>query len=99
VVASYARAIESRDIAELRRAYPGMTPAQRSAFEAFFRETRSLQATLAVSDLQVDGSTAEARLSGTYQYVTTTGATESRPVSFRATLTQDGGAWKLMTVR
>jgi serine/threonine-protein kinase len=99
IIASYARAIESRDIAELRRAYPGMTADQRRAFEDFFRSTRSLRAVLAVSDLQVDDPTAEARLTGTYEYVTTAGNTEHRPVSFRATLRREGEAWKLMVVR
>jgi serine/threonine-protein kinase len=99
VLGSYARAIESRDIAELRRVYPGMTADQRRAFEDFFRSTRSLRANLATSDLQVDGSTAEARLSGTYEYVTTAGATERRNVSFRVTLRHEGDAWKLMVVR
>lgn len=99
VIAAYARAIESRNIAELRRVYPGMAADQRRAFEDFFRSTRSLRAALSVSDLQVDGTTAEARLAGTYEYVTTAGATERRPVSFRATLHHDGGVWKLMAVR
>jgi eukaryotic-like serine/threonine-protein kinase len=99
VIASYARAIESRDITELRRVYPGMTTAQRTAFEDFFRATRSLHAALAVGDLQVDGSSAEARLSGTYEYVTTAGKAERLPVAFRATLHHDGNAWKLMVVR
>jgi serine/threonine-protein kinase len=99
IIASYARAIESRDIAELRRAYPGMTTDQRRAFEDFFGSTRSLRAALAVSDLQVDGASAEARLTGTYEYVTTAGNTERRPVSFRATLRREGEAWKLMVVR
>jgi hypothetical protein len=99
VIASYARAIESRDIAELRRVYPAMTADQRRAFEDFFRSTRSLHATLAVSDLQVVGAKADARLAGVYEYVTTAGATQRQPVAFRATLQRDGGAWKLMAVR
>ena len=99
VVAAYARAIESRDIATLRRAYPGMTDAQRSAFEGFFRDTRSLNASLGVSGLEVNGSTAEARLTGTYEFVTSSGTPERRPVSFRASLVNEGGVWKLMMVR
>jgi hypothetical protein len=99
VIASYARAIESRDIAELRRVYPSITAAQRTAFEDFFRSTRSLSAVLAVSDLQVDGTNAEARVTGSYQFVTTAGATQRQPASFRATLRYEGGAWKLVAVR
>ena len=99
VIGAYARAIESRNIAELRRIYPTMSADQRRAFEDFFRSTRSLRAALAVTDLQVDGATAEARLAGTYEYITTAGTTERQPVSFRATLQNDAGAWKLVAVR
>jgi hypothetical protein len=99
VIGAYARAIESRNITELRRIYPTMSADQRRAFEDFFRSTRSLRAALSVTDLQVDGATAEARLTGTYEYVTTAGATERQPVSFRATLHNDAGAWKLVAVR
>ena len=99
VIAAYARAIESRSIADLRRIYPAMTADQRRAFEDFFRSTRSLRAALSVNDLQVEGTTAEARLTGTYEYITSAGATERQPVSFRATLHNDAGAWKLVAVR
>jgi serine/threonine-protein kinase len=99
VVAAYARALESRDIAELRRVYPSMTAEQRRAFEEFFRSTRSLDAALSVSGLQVDGSTAEAQLTGTFNYVTTAGVTERRPVSFRAALRREGSSWTLVAVR
>ena len=99
VVAAYARALDSRNIAEMQRVYPGMTTSQRRAFEDFFRSTRSLNATLAVSSLQVDGMSAEAHLTGTYVYVTTDGATERRPVAFHATLRRESGAWRLVAVR
>jgi serine/threonine protein kinase len=99
VVAAYARALESRDIGELRRVYPSMTSEQRSAFEDFFRSTRSLQATLSVAGLQIDGSSAEANLTGSFDYVTTAGAAEHRPVSFRAALRREGSTWMLVAVR
>jgi hypothetical protein len=99
VVAGYARALESRDIAELRRVYPSMTSDQRNAFEDFFRSTRSLQAALSVTGLQVDGATAEAQLTGSFDYVTTAGVAEHRPVSFRAALRREGNAWTLLAVR
>jgi len=99
VVAAYARALESRDIDELRRVYPSMSTAQRSAFEDFFRSTRSLRAALSVSDLQVDGSSADAQLVGSFNYITSAGVAEQRPVSFRASLRRDGTVWKLVAVR
>ena len=99
VIAAYARALESRDIGELRRVYPSMTADQRRAFEEFFRSTRSLDASLSVASLQVDGATAEAQLTGSFNYVTTGGVTERRPVSFRAALRREGSAWTLVAVR
>jgi hypothetical protein len=99
VVAAYARALESRDIDELRRVYPSMSAAQRSAFEDFFRSTRSLRAALSVSELQIDGSSADAQLVGSFNYITSAGVAEQRPVSFRAALRRDGTVWKLVAVR
>src|SRR5262245_64796509 len=43
VISDYARAIESRDIAELKRVYPGITRQQQQAFSDFFSSIRSLQ--------------------------------------------------------
>jgi serine/threonine-protein kinase len=99
VIGAYARALESRDIDELRRVYPSMTDTQRRAFEDFFRSTRSLRATLSVGALQVDGSNADAQLSGVYNYITVAGIAQQQPVSFRASLRRDAGAWKLVAVR
>jgi serine/threonine-protein kinase len=99
VVTAYARALESRDIAELRRVFPGMTASQQRAFEDFFRATRSLRASLTASDLTVSGATATARLVGTYDYVTSDGTSERRAVSFQAAFRRDDGAWRLTAVR
>ena len=99
VIAAYARALESRDIDELRRVYPTMSASQRSAFQDFFRSTRSLRATLSVGALQIDGPSAEAQLTGFFDYMTSAGVAEQRPVSFRASLHRDGNVWKLVAVR
>jgi eukaryotic-like serine/threonine-protein kinase len=98
-VADYARAIEARDIAALRRVYPGMTPSQQSAFEDFFRSVRTLRAGFTTSNLQVDGNTAEARLSGTYDFVTGTGQTEHQPLTLQATLKREASGWRFVSIR
>ncbi len=98
-VAAYARAIESRDVVEVRRAYPGITSAQASGFEQFFGTLRSLHATFAADGIDVTGNSAEAKLVGEYDYVTSAGKSEKQPVSFQATFRRDGGTWKLMSVR
>ena len=98
-VAAYARAIESRDIAEVRRAYPGITPAQATGFEQFFTSVRSLRATFSLSSVDVNGATAEGKLAGAYDYLTTAGKTERQPVSFQASFRREAGGWKLASVR
>ncbi|HET7456447.1 MAG TPA: serine/threonine-protein kinase [Gemmatimonadaceae bacterium] len=100
VVAAYARAIESRDIAEVRRAYPGLTETQQRGFEQFFAAARSLRVSFQLSgvDAPAGATTAEANLVGSYDYVAE-GKNEHQPVSFHASLRREGGAWKLTSVR
>ena len=99
VVAAYARAIESRDIGAVRRAYPGITSDQARGFEQFFQSARSINVTFRVNDLDVSGNSADARLVGSYQYVGSDGKSERQPVSFSASLRNDSGAWRLIAVR
>ena len=98
VIAAYARAIESRDVSEVRRAYPGLTTEQQRGFEQFFEAARSLRASFAVTDLQVSGPSAEAHLVGAYDYEAN-GKREHQPVSFQASLRHDVGKWRLVSVR
>jgi eukaryotic-like serine/threonine-protein kinase len=98
IIGAYARALESLDLNELRRVYPAMSAQQRNAFADFFRSIRTLKATLSVAGLQVDGASAEAQVTGTFDYVTTSGSTEQRNVRFVATLRRDRGVWALASV-
>jgi serine/threonine protein kinase len=99
VVDAYARAIESRDLADLRRVYSTMTADQSSAFGDFFKNTRTLRAALATKSIRVDGTKAVAHVTGTYEFTTTTGRTQTQPVAFDAELRREGGAWKLFAIR
>jgi serine/threonine-protein kinase len=98
-VQAYARAIESRDVGAIRRVYPGLTSEQQRGFEQFFQSTRSINVTFRVTNVEAAGSSADARLVGTYEYVTTAGQSQREPVSFAATLRHEGGQWKLVSVR
>ena len=98
VVAAYARAIESRDIGAVRRAYPGLTSDQARGFEQFFESARSINVTFRVVGLETSGNSADARLVGTYEYVSGS-RTERQPVSFAAALRNDGSSWRLVSVR
>ena len=99
VVARYARAIESRDVSELRQLYPAMSAAQASSFDDFFRSVRSLRATFSVTSLQVEGATADARLSGAYDFITSNGRNEHQPLTLTAALRRDGGTWRFVSIR
>ena len=99
VIDAYGRAIESRDMAELRRVYATITSDQASAFSDFFKSTRELRATLAVKSVQVDGDRATARVAGTYEFTTSAGHAQQQAVTFEADLRHDSGVWKLVAVR
>jgi hypothetical protein len=98
-VQAYAHAIESRDVAAVRRAYPGMTPAQQRGWEQFFDYARTLRVSYAVSGVDANGATAEVRVTGAYDFTTAAGKRERQPVSFSATVRHDGSAWRLVAVR
>jgi serine/threonine-protein kinase len=98
-VAAYARAIESRDLGAVRRANPGLTATQQNGFEQFFKAVRSLRATFTVASTDVNGATAEARLTGAYDFVTTSGQSVNQPLNFQASLRREGGTWRLVAVK
>jgi hypothetical protein len=99
-IAAFASAIESRNVDNIRRVYPGMTPLQQRGWEQFFETVRDVKAQLAVGTLDVANGAADARVSGTYAYRNnSTGRAEVQPVSFRATLRREGGGWRIIQVR
>ncbi|MGZ8455322.1 MAG: hypothetical protein ACXWZ4_01795 [Gemmatirosa sp.] len=98
-VARYARAISGRDLAAVRAAYPNITTAQEQNFERFFASVRELRATFTLRNLDVSGTTADARLNGVYEFVTSAGQRERSPVNFQAAFRRDGGSWVLSAVR
>jgi serine/threonine protein kinase len=96
---AYARAIESRDVAAIRRVYPGLTAEQQRGFEQFFQSARRINVTFRVANVEGSGATADARLSGTYEYESSSGKMERQPVSFAATLRREGAGWRLVSLR
>ena len=98
VVQSYARAIESRDVEAVRRAYPGLSSAQQRGFVQFFQATRALQVSFSIARLTMTDSSADARVTGTYEYATSRGETRE-PVAFDATLRKESGVWRLVEVK
>jgi len=100
VIDDYARALESRDVSQVRRAYPGLTSSQQQSWQDFFQSVRNLKAGLTVTAVRLSGFTAETIVSGVYEYDNaTTGRAERRPVTFRAILVVDSVGWRLTTIR
>jgi hypothetical protein len=98
--ADYAAAIESQNVGSLRRVYPAMSAAQQQGWEQFFGSVRDVKAALSLSQLDVQGSGAEAQAVGSYTYLNTSShRTEQRPVLFHVTFRRDTGGWRITQVR
>jgi hypothetical protein len=98
-IANYARALESRDTAQVRRANPGLTAAQQKAWDDLFKAVRNLKANLSVTTIDVKGVTADAIVTALYEFDNaTTGRVERRPGTFRASFVSDSAGWRLAAI-
>jgi hypothetical protein len=100
LVASYAAAIEKRDIAAIRRVYPGLTPSQQQDWSRFFETVQDVAVTLHIAKLDVADSAADADLTGEYVYDNlSTHRSVRQAVTFHTTLRRNAGIWKMVTIR
>jgi hypothetical protein len=100
LISSYGRAIEARDISAIRQLYPSITGTQQRDWQQFFGAVQNVRATLAITQLDITGATAEARVSGTYRYEnSSTRRSEEQPVSFHASLLRDGATWRIASIK
>src|SRR6059058_1173179 len=100
LIEDYARALESRDLAEIRRVYPGLTSVEQGTFSQFFGSVTDLKAGLTINRLIIAGGSADAFVSGVYEYRDSkTGRSRRDTTSFRATLLQDSTGWHLTAIR
>jgi serine/threonine-protein kinase len=98
-IANYARALESRDTAQVRRANPGLTAAQQKGWDDLFKAVRNLKADLRVTTIDVKGVTADAIVNALYEFDNaTTGRIERRPGTFRASFVSDSAGWHLNAI-
>jgi len=96
-ILAFGRAIESRDIAELRRVYPGMTQAQEQAYAGLFRNVRRFTVALTVDRaLDVQGSVARATGTARYHYFEPRDLERTFPYS--AALEYVSGGWRLTSM-
>jgi serine/threonine protein kinase len=98
-IANYARALESRDTAQVRRANPGLTAAQEKGWEDLFKAVRNLKATLRVATIDVKSGTADVLVNALYEFDNaTTGRVERRPGTFHASFVSDSAGWRLNAI-
>jgi hypothetical protein len=100
VLAAYESAIESGDLARIRRAYPGLTPQQQSSWEGFFRSARNFRATFATTRFEPADDAAEILIEALYEYDNrSTSRPERHTIQLRMTVRRnDDGAWRLTAV-
>ena len=99
-LAEYAAAIESQSLGSIRRVYPAMSAAQQRGWEQFFGAVRDVKAALSLSQLDVQGGTADAQAVGSYTYLnTSTRRTEQRPASFHVAFRRDAAGWRIAEIR
>ncbi len=100
VVDSYARALESRDIAQVRRVHHGLTSEQERQLRSALDVMRDLKANLRITSLEEAGDRATADVSGTYTfYNASTRREEQAPVTFRAIFERGPDGWRLTQTR
>jgi hypothetical protein len=98
VLRQYGEALESHDVARVKRAYPGITATQMEGLTAFYSAGGRFATTWTFEDLLVTGDAATARIVGTNQVsVPRTRATQE-PVDLRVRLERQSGIWRLIRV-
>ncbi len=92
-VHSYARALSTGDLASAVRTYPGLSVKERETYEGFWKSGGTMRAQWAVSDLQITGATATARITGTTEFRAPGGRPEAQRVGLRARLERRPTGW------
>jgi hypothetical protein len=96
-IETYRLAIESRDLARLRAAYPGLTPEQERAWQDFYSNASELTAAFRVQDVQISGDRATARVAATYDF--RAGRRQTQNLDLTMTFERGPGGWRLTTLK
>ena len=98
LVDAYARAIESRDMAAVRRIYPNIRPSEARGLLDFFQRAKSINVSFRIEDLSSTTTSAEATLAGRYDYVDPNNDTKHENVSVAASFQREGNTWRLTSI-
>jgi serine/threonine protein kinase len=97
-IQSYGRALESRDVQQVRRVYSGLSAQQAQVWRDFFATVTDLKVDLAIKQLQITGDVAEAQVEGFSQYAQNH-RPQRQPMTFHATLEHTSGSWRIASIR
>ena len=102
-IATYARALASRDIAQLRAAYPALTADEARRWQDIFDATNSITASLSLAGpphVSSSGS-ADVDVTATFDFDYKRGADGERhpTVTYHAVLVRDGQQWKIASIK
>ena len=99
--AQYAAAIETRSVAAIRQAYPGLTDKQAGDWTQFFKAVNDVKVALQMTRLDVRNDAGDVELAGVYVFTDPgTRRTREDSVNLHSTVRRDGrGAWHIESVR
>ena len=100
VIKLFRQSIESRDLAKVAIAYPGLTVKQQQEFTDLFQKSQNLRMTLVVEKLnKLTENSAEVSLRGSYQYTDVKShRNKLDDYKKKATLAFAAGAWRLSEI-
>jgi hypothetical protein len=94
-IQSYARALESGELAQALRLFPAMPADLRQGLQSFYGSGSTMQPRWTVSDVALAGNTATARVRGSNAVRTARGTRSEERVDLRARLERTATGWKL----
>jgi serine/threonine-protein kinase len=102
-IARYAQALGSRDVAQVRAAYPALSAEEAHRWQDVFDATNKLSATLtAVGPAHlISPTSAEVRVNAAFEFDYKHGIDGDRhpTATYHAILTRDGSTWKLTSIK
>lgn len=96
VLQGYAQAIQGRDLASLKRLFPGMSSQQEQGFRTFFGSVEELTVSMTVLDLQPSGDSARANVRLRYEF--RDGGQQDQTNDFAVTLARGAQGWYITGV-
>jgi hypothetical protein len=102
-ITTYAQALSSRDINQVRAAYPSLTTDEQRRWQDIFDATNSIGATLTLAappSISASGS-ADVTVTATFDFDYKRGVEGDRhpTVTYHAVLVRDGQRWKLSSIK